>query len=121
MKKILAIDFDETIANRKIKIHSEGYYNTLAECIAGTREFINDHKGRFKIIIFSARTDTTLKHVKEKMYDMTKWLNDNNIYYDEIAQPGCGKVYADYYIDDKAIRFENNWDEIAYFIESRES
>ena len=121
MKKILAIDFDETIANRSEKIHSEGYRNTLTTVIPGAKEFIDSMKDKYTIIIFSARTDTTLLYVNEKMYDMVFFLTEHKIYYDEVALPACGKVYADYYIDDKAIRFENNWDEIKYFIESRES
>lgn len=121
MKKILAIDFDETIAIRSEIIHSEGYRNTLIGVMPGAKEFIDSMKDKYYISIFSSRTDTRLHHVFEKMNHMIKFLNDNDIYYDRIARPGCGKVFADYYIDDKAIRFENNWDEIKYFIEGRES
>ena len=37
-----------------------------------------------------------------------KWLNKNNIVYDEIY---FGKPWADIYIDDNAIRFES-WNDI---------
>jgi hypothetical protein len=46
-------------------------------------------------------------------------LAKHGIPYDDIAMPEDGKIGADYYIDDKAIRFDNNWPEVIGFIQKR--
>lgn len=43
---------------------------------------------------------------------MIAWLDKNGIPYDEVDDGSRGKPLADYYLDDKAIRYENNWPEI---------
>lgn len=48
---------------------------------------------------------------------MISWLNKWNIPYDEIDDGTRGKPLANYYIDDKAIRFEDNWPEIQHRID----
>jgi hypothetical protein len=44
---------------------------------------------------------------------MIAFLDANDIPYDEIDDGSKGKPGALYYIDDKAIRFEDNWIDIA--------
>lgn len=81
----------------------------------------------YKIMIWTCRTchwhydvfggdpsQPTLErlHVKE----MIAWLDANGIEYDEVDDGSRGKPLADFYIDDKGVRFENNWDEIMGFV-----
>jgi len=56
---------------------------------------------------------------RDKVQDMIAWLEAHGIEYDEIDDGSRGKPSADYYIDDKGIRFEDNWMNIAAFIMSR--
>jgi hypothetical protein len=44
---------------------------------------------------------------------MIAFLEEHKIPYDEIDDGTKGKPLADYYIDDKAIRFTDNWVGIA--------
>jgi hypothetical protein len=74
----------------------------------------------FRVLIWTCRTchwhyDTfggdpsqpTLErtHVRE----MIAYLAKHGIPYDEIDDGSRGKPLAEYYIDDKGLRFENNW------------
>jgi hypothetical protein len=47
---------------------------------------------------------------------MIAYLDENQVPYDDVDDGTMGKVYAAYYIDDKAIRYQENWSEIAEFI-----
>jgi hypothetical protein len=44
---------------------------------------------------------------------MKDWLDEHGIPYDEIDDGTRGKVHAEFYIDDKGVRFANNWEEIS--------
>lgn len=48
--------------------------------------------------------------------EMKAWLDHHGFEYDEIDDGSRGKLHADFYVDDKAIRFENNWNWIASHI-----
>lgn len=45
----------------------------------------------------------------DTLQEMTDWLIDNDIPFDLIDDGKSGKPIADFYIDDKALRFVNNW------------
>lgn len=61
------------------------------------------------IIIYTARTWME--------YEMTEyWLNKNNIKYHQLFM---GKPVGDIWIDDRAIQFNNNWDEIYKTIKNK--
>lgn len=53
--------------------------------------------------------------------DMVKWLQDYEVPYDLVDDGTKGKVSAHYYLDDKAVRVENNWPEVIKFIKEREN
>jgi hypothetical protein len=44
--------------------------------------------------------------------EMISKLQEHRIPYDDVDRGDVGKFHAQVYIDDKAWRFENNWDEI---------
>ncbi|MHA2039321.1 MAG: hypothetical protein ACW98X_23100 [Promethearchaeota archaeon] len=66
-----------------------------------------------------------LKKLKDAGHTIVIWSSRNNPHQHGLGQPGVyaeiyddvdrgdiGKFHAQVYIDDKAWRFENNWDEI---------
>lgn len=66
------------------------------------------------IVIWSSRNNPQ-QHGKEQpavMAEMIEKLREHRIPYHEIDMGGVGKFHAQVYIDDKAWRFENNWEEI---------
>jgi len=105
---IVSIDFDGTIADHK--------YPKIGKIKPGAVEAIKAIKSRgHQIIIFTCRAG------KEEQ-EMREWLIMNGIPFDEINSPiegfdlGSRKVYADVYIDDKGVRFNNNWEEISKWL-----
>lgn len=54
---------------------------------------------------------------RDSVTTMVAWLEANGVPYDEIDDGSKGKPLADFYIDDKAIRFRDNWDEIKSVVE----
>lgn len=81
----------------------------------------------YEIVIYSCRTchwnydvfggDPSMPTLERPFVkEMIAFLDANKIPYDIIDDGSKGKPMADYYIDDKGIRFENNWREIAKHI-----
>ena len=95
----IAIDFDGTI--------------TADFEAAG--KFIRLLKSRgHRIIIWSTRNNPRQHggHQPQVMAEMLEMLERHAIPYDEVDDGSVGKFHAQVYIDDKAWRFENNWQEI---------
>lgn len=120
-KKTVCVDFDQTICKSE--------YPGLGPLIPGAKEALLLLRALgFHIIISSCRScswnwdiyyeNTPFKHAKDRQVfqDMVRFLDENEIPYDEIDDGTKGKVSAMYYIDDKGVRFQNNWDEIAFLI-----
>lgn len=104
-KKNCAIDFDGVIHS-----YHKGWYDgsIYGYVIPGAKEAIDKLKNDYNIIIYTARIIGN----PDAIYDIEKFLIDNDIYYDEIKE----KIIAEFYIDDRAIRVdpENNykWEDI---------
>ena len=81
--------------------------------IDGSLEAIESLSKDYNIIIFSAkvRPDRPLVGGQTGKELVQEWLEKHNVmqYVDDITHE---KPRAEYYIDDKAIKFENNWKEI---------
>lgn len=121
----ICVDFDGTICVLA--------FPSIGEPKSGVAAALSTFKALgFYIIIYSCRTchwhydifggDPSQpvmerRHVKE----MIAFLELHKIPYDEIDDGSKGKPVADYYCDDKGIRFEDNWPEIVQFIERRQS
>lgn len=123
--KTISVDFDGVIC--------QSTYPGLGPLIDGAKEALQLFKSLgFTIIISSCRScswnwDTyyagqPVTHASErKVYqDMIEFLQANGIPYDIIDDGTKGKVSADFYIDDKGIRFTNNWADIAFLIHQAE-
>lgn len=123
IERIVAVDFDKTICNSS--------YPALGELKPGVIEALTKIRALgYWIVIWSCRTckfhkevfapNETLDMNRPVIKDMIEYLDIHQVPYDAIDDGTKGKVYAAFYIDDKAIRFENNWSAIAEFIEKRE-
>lgn len=84
----------------------------------------------FLILIYSCRTchwhygiyggEGTPVMERPHVIAMKEWLDANEIPYDEIDDGSRGKPWAQYIIDDRAVRF-TNWVEVSHFIAQREA
>jgi len=110
---VVAIDFDGTIVEHKYPDIGPLKENVI-RCIRLLKEM-----GCY-IIITSCRTNSVLYRSllqrANQAHIMQIFLIENNIPFDEVDDGTQGKVVADVYIDDRAIRFENNWEEIVRII-----
>src|ERR1017187_5307235 len=120
MTPSVSIDFDGTIVDHE--------YPHIGALKPGAKEALEAlrHYG-FWIIISSCRTSGMYPEVfshtpgqpvaeRQCVLDMIKFLDDNGIPYDQIDDGSVGKVMADFYVDDKAVRFNDNWRFITQFI-----
>ena len=95
----IIIDMDGTICSEE---------KTYSRCLATPKvhavETINAlYSAGHTIIIYSARTWVE--------YEMTvDWLQKNGVKYHQLFM---GKPIGDIWIDDRALQFKDNWDEIA--------
>ena len=81
----------------------------------GAKEAIDKLKNKYRIVIFSARlSPTTNKDVEDQKKNMINWLSKYNIYYDQLSYE---KIPAVAYIDDLAIHFTGDWDDILNKVE----
>jgi hypothetical protein len=105
------IDFDGPIHE-----YSKGYNDGIlyGKPSEGSREVIDWLKSKgYEIVIFTSRASKTngLENggdYKKEILKVESWLKDNDIYYDLIT---AEKLAANFYIDDKAIHY-NNWDTV---------
>jgi phosphoheptose isomerase len=106
----LAIDFDGVVHTFDKGWHDGTCYG---DPIEGSLEAIKKLSEKYNIIIFTAkvRPDRPLVNGKTGYELVEEWLENNNVrqYVDEITYE---KPRAEYYIDDKGIKFNNNWNEI---------
>jgi len=103
--KTLAIDFDDTI------------FIWGGQLVPGAKEALIELSKKYRITIYSCRSNKRHGGCDPNEYssmakDMIQFLDSNNIPYNKIDRGDEGKVDADFYIDDRAIEFKNNWKEI---------
>ena len=112
MKKLrICIDLDGTICN--IRQEGESYADVKVKPYAVERIKALRAAGH-TVIIYTARNMGTSGHnVGKALKNIGKitfeWLEKNKIEYDEIF---FGKPNADIMIDDRAFRFQDNWNKI---------
>lgn len=117
---VIAVDFDGTLCEHE--------FPGIGKVKAGAKEALMMFKALgYTIVIWSCRSCHWNYDVfggdpsqpvleREKIKDMVAFLQREGIPYDIIDDGSKGKPLADFYIDDKAIRFQNNWPEIAHAV-----
>lgn len=111
----ICIDFDGVMAEFTDNIKDFG------EPIKGCAAFTKEIKALgYKVIIHTARPNNT-EHVR----DLIKYLESHSILFDEINENSdCAwasdKPLADFYIDDRALRFNQCWDDVLWQVLSRD-
>ena len=91
------------------------YDNTITANFEAARKAIEQLRAEGHIVIIWSSRNNPRQHGENSealMLDMEEQLVNHSIPYDEIDVGEVGKFHAQVYIDDKAWRFENNWDEI---------
>lgn len=72
--------------------------------IHGTREAVERLRELYRIVVFSARC-----HTEEGRQAVTSWLQKHGIVVDEVCEH---KPPAMVYVDDRAVRFRGNWEDV---------
>lgn len=103
-KPILAIDFDGTCC--------DDCWPSVGTIKPGLAEALMQLKDIFQIVIYSCRTNLSLLGRDRYTSDMVDFLKLNNVYYDKIDDGRQGKIFADIYIDNKAVSFRDNWPQL---------
>jgi len=110
-KGTLAIDFDGTIV--------EHAYPAVGPLKKNVVDVINGLYEKWEIIIWTCRNNPTLNPDKRYLDDVRRCLDSNGIKYDRIDVGAQGKVLADFYIDDRAVAFTDNWAEIKTMLDNQ--
>jgi alpha-D-ribose 1-methylphosphonate 5-triphosphate synthase subunit PhnI len=114
----IMVDFDGTIVDFA--------FPEIGALKAGVKEALGKLKERYTIVISSCRSSALFKKPnpeeaipgqrpadgRDYTKEMENFLNAYEVPYDRIDRGDEGKVVAVAYIDDRGIRFENNWAEI---------
>jgi ADP-ribose pyrophosphatase YjhB (NUDIX family)/2'-5' RNA ligase len=109
-EKIICVDFDNCIVTELPKFDKD----KVGHLFPKVKESLEKLKSLgFQIIIFTVRDHT--EPVKQL-------LDENEIPYDKINEriaefSQSPKPYADYYIDDRGLRFQGDWDATIKFVE----
>jgi hypothetical protein len=122
-KPLIAVDFDLTLC--------QSDYPRCGPAIPGGKEALQKFRDLgYLILIYSCRAchwhcdaygvDKSIPTMeREHVRAMHDWLVEHEIPFDEIDTGTKGKPFARWYIDDRGISFNNNWAEIAAFVEAR--
>jgi len=110
VEKIAIIDFDGTLCKFA--------FPDVGPIEPDVREALETLKeAGYVIKIHSCRTAAYWGNKKERRihtYLIRNFMQEHSLIYDEIIlSPTMDKPIADVYIDDRAIKYDNNWSEIA--------
>jgi len=106
-ENILMIDFDNTIA--------KDAFPSIGKPIEGVKDALQALKDNGYIInIYTCRTNALGKDStpEEEKAKIEKWMKENDIPYDKVYMGRSGKPFAGHYIDDKAVEFDGDWEEV---------
>lgn len=119
----ICVDFDGTLCDFE--------FPNIGKPKAGAKEALHMFRALgYKVLIYTCRTshwhydifggDPTQPTLeRDRVKEMVEWLDANGIEYDEVDDGSRGKPLGAAYIDDKGVRFENNWPQIAAWIFTR--
>lgn len=102
MVSTVAIDFDGTLAQRELGWRGS---QNAGPPVPGALEFVEELvRSHTQVIVFTCRA-----HSQEGYIGVITWLRDHGF---PPMQVTSLKPSADLYIDDKAVRFTGDWDEV---------
>lgn len=110
----ICIDFDGVLAGMTINIEDLGIpINGGAEATRKLRDL------GYRIIIHTARPNS-----EEHIGRLRSFLEDNDVVFDDVNTDSqspweCDKPVADFYIDDRAVQFKGDWDDVLWQVMSR--
>jgi len=110
ISKQIAVDFDDTLA-----------IDVLGDIVPtnGAKEAMSRlWQAGYIIVVHSARAWEGFPDRGDKTRWMAEWLHKHHIPYHRI-HTGYGKPAAVAYVDDKAIKYDNNWKEIVDWLIAR--
>jgi len=108
--KNIAVDFDGVVHTFDKGWHDGTCYG---EPIDGSLDALKTLSQNYNVIIFSAkvRPDRPLVDGKTGLQLVDEWLKKHNVR-ELVSDITHEKPRAEFYIDDKAIEFKDNWEEI---------
>jgi|TARA_R100000149_G_C5874341_1_gene138075 hypothetical protein len=108
--KNIAVDFDGVVHNFDKGWHDGTCYG---DPIEGSLSAIKKLSKTYNVIIFSAkvRPDRPLVDGKTGLQLVTEWLEKHDVL-SCVKEITHEKPRAQYYIDDKAVKFKDNWKDI---------
>ncbi len=114
-KKTICVDFDGVIHRYSLGWKGGKVYDPPIE---GSRENMKQLVDEgYEVIILTARLQPKYPDIKEQKAKMVEWLTKNGFilgsHYHGITN---NKPSAVAYIDDKSIRFQDNWDKIRKYL-----
>jgi hypothetical protein len=110
----VAVDLDGTIL-----AYGPPEYPELGEPLPGSVEGLAAMRQLgYRIVIYTCRLSGLPVLDGLEAARIAKHLAERGVPFDEIALPGAGKPKAEWYVDDRAVRFEGNWDEVVAMIAS---
>lgn len=111
-KPILCIDFDGTIVDHA--------FPQIGDLKPGVKHALDALHPNFEIVIWSGRSSKRFGGAHNRFVkEMVEFLDLNQIPYDWWDDGSHGKVVARWYIDDRAVTFNDNWRELVGHMESK--
>lgn len=116
--KTVVVDFDGTIARDDVEFPAIGCpFPDVAKALTELR--LNG----YRIVINTCRLNGVSQQegkFLKRLVDLVLWLEQYGIPYDDLAMPWDGKPFGDFYVDDKAVRFNGNWNKVVDFIKKND-
>ncbi len=101
MRKTVCIDLDGVLAD-----YRDGFQgiSRIGDPIPGAKEFVDEIAKFADVLIFTCRCSPEVAGARVSIAScaVETWLNDHNIYFDDIYI-GAGKPVAAAYVDDRAV------------------
>jgi len=101
-RQTICVDFDGTIV--------EHAFPNIGALKAGVKEAMDRLIKKYRIKIYSYRSNAECAGWPECNSKMAKFLEENEIPFDEIS---AGKELATFYIDDRGLEYKDDWEGIA--------
>jgi len=115
-RPVIAVDLDGTILS-----YDPPSFPDLGEPLPGAIEGLQAIQNLgYKILIYTCRLKGTPEEVGAEVAKISKHLTDRGVPFDELFLPGAAKPMAEWYVDDKGLSFQGDWNEIVEIIADKD-